>query len=447
MRGMGITMEGINNNEYLYHLALDIPWESVEGSYPSGTSEIASISEPVGQELKQPPLDGQKHLESFIKRRYGPNQTQRSALSAWTTLSQTVWDCRTNQIAQSRSYLDITPALDMNRPMWLSTKFWYTQTKVVRAWSQLIQSTITKTSSKRRGHEMVADDIDRLLRTTSEEFDPSIVGHDDKTPVYPGPTQSKWASSQFKRDDSNPVPLSKESNLPLNVSSFRYDLVDVTREIMAAIVIPGLHKELVEAYNASDLTRTRSRGNSILQAIKDTDRILATHTHFMLGPWIRDARLSAKKGRKSNARSPLNVTDHVRYQDYLELDARNQITWWSPIGQQPLADYAGKEWSGVVKGYYYPRWKLFVDRLVSAVKRGHQLDYKAYLEDSLKVESKWLKQTTCLGSTVGDGCSSRVNLAVLPIEDTVVVAQDLLFKWYPTAARLAAKADKAEGRK
>ncbi|KAI8602270.1 tim-barrel domain-containing protein, partial [Dissophora ornata] len=343
MRGMGVTMEGINNNEYMYQVVLDLPWES-------------------------PPLDGQKHLESYIKRRYGPNQTSSTVIEAWTTLSQTVWDCRTNQMAQSRSYLDITPALDMYRPGFLSTKFWYNQPKVINAWSQL-------------------------------------------------------------------------SELPLNVSSFRYDIVDVTREVMAAVVIPGLHKELVDAYKTKDLARTRSWGNMVLEAIKDTDRILATHSHFMLGPWIRDARISAKVTSASTSA----VTDMGRYADYLEHSARSQITWWAPMGQQGLADYASKEWSGLVKGYYYPRWQIFVDRLVTAVQNGSSLDYKAYLEDSLRVEEQWIQRQTCLGNTAGctsSGSGRRETFPLEPVEDTVLVAQDLWDRWNKVAARLAEKADK-----
>ncbi|KAI8359667.1 tim-barrel domain-containing protein [Mortierella sp. GBAus27b] len=358
MRGMGITMEGINNNEYLYQVVLDIPWES---------------------ELNQSPLNPQAHLESFIKRRYGPNQTSKAILDVWTTLSQTVWDCPTKQIAQSRSYLDLTPELDMERRYFLTRKFWYNQTKVVRAWGQFVRSASRK-----------VPDHGKLVKG----------------------------------------------------SSFRYDLVDLTREIMAAVVIPGLHAEIVAAYNAKDLARIRSTGKLILKAILDTDRILATHSHFMLGPWIRDARVSAKKG--SSSITPINPADHFRYQDYLELSARNQITWWSPKPQQGLADYGGKEWSPVVKEYYYPRWDFFVDQLTTAVRQGRPLDNTTYLEESGKRESRWVKQTTCIDAIAN--CSSNVTLALEPKGDTVAVAQDIWDRWNHIAAQLAKKADKAANR-
>ena len=44
-----------------------------------------------------------------------------------------------------------------------------------------------------------------------------------------------------------------------------------------------------------------------------------------------------------------------------EYGARNQITLWGPTGE--IMDYAGKQWSGLISDYYFPRWKLFFDYL------------------------------------------------------------------------------------
>ncbi|KAG0301505.1 hypothetical protein BGZ98_008286 [Dissophora globulifera] len=481
MRGMGITMEGINNNEYMYQVVLDIPWESVEATL-NLPSEIASPNNTTEtQPLDQLPLDGQKHLEAYLRRRYGPNQTSSAVIEAWTTLSQTVWDCRTNQMAQSRSYLDITPALDMYRSGFMSTKFWYNQSKVVKAWGQLVQSTETAASKTRRGHGMLQNSVQQVLRigmgqasldTSSQEAQ-----SEDLLASLPVDSRERKAAlsksfSERIRDaikntlgqmtdnrnrinaDDNPTsfatllkrsaaPALSEVDLPLNESSFRYDIVDVTREIMVAVVIPGLHKELVDAYKAKDLARTRSWGNLILESIKDTDRILATHTHFMLGPWINAARISAKIVQSTSP--TLNATINTTgYADYIEHSARNQITWWGPTGQQGLDDYASKEWSGLVKGYFYPRWQIFVDRLVTAVKDGHTLDYKAYLADSLKVQADWIRRQTCLGNDSSSNttdCQGKETFPVEPVEDTTLVAQDLWDRWNKVAARLAAAAD------
>ncbi|KAF9431751.1 hypothetical protein BGZ76_011737 [Entomortierella beljakovae] len=447
MRGMGITMEGINNNEYLYQVVLDIPWESVEATSPSNiTISPNTLS---GQELKQPALNPKDHLESFIKRRYGLQHVSDVVLSSWTTLSQTVWDCRTGQMAQSKAYLDITPALDMVRKGFLTTEFWYDQTKVVKAWSGFVSSTETEESKKRRGHGPIQNAFAEVIRAASGKKNP-----DGKSTVHERfasastqtfsekirdafqATVGPWARGSVvlnhnTRDSTLDTPQHNETDPPLSLSSFRYDLVDVTREVMTAIVLPGLQLELVDAYYAKDLERTRSWGNLILDAISDTDRILSTHTHFMLGPWIRDARLSAKVVNSSET----NSVDMEQYRNYLEHNARNQITWWGPVGQKGLADYASKEWGGLVSGFYYPRWKIFIDRLVSAVQNQQELDYKAYLADSVAVEATWINETSD---------DNNLTYPVEAVQDTVEVAQDLWDTWGRVALRLAEKAEKSK---
>ena len=54
---------------------------------------------------------------------------------------------------------------------------------------------------------------------------------------------------------------------------------------------------------------------------------------------------------KSWSSDPANIAN-------LELNARNILTLWGPTGQ--INDYAKKEWGGLVRDYYKPRWALFV---------------------------------------------------------------------------------------
>ncbi|KAF9968758.1 hypothetical protein BGZ70_008389 [Mortierella alpina] len=489
MRGMGITMEGINNNEYLYQLILDLPWQDAVVNNPSSTPNGSSL------QITQASLNGQQHLESFISRRYGPNQTSQAMLDVWTTLSQTVWDCRTQQMSQSKSLLDNTPAVDMRREGFMTNIFWYDQKKVVQAWGQFVQSTETEASRKRRGRRSaIQSSIEHVLRATGgypepETQVPSDCGdgqrklttsknrlwsslsklvqdalQDTVSQGYEANSVSSTATSStpLKRTIAKAVTVSPtilaanpptstlctKADLPLNVSSFRYDLVDVTREVLTAVVLPGLHAELIEAYKAKDVARTRSTGNMVLDTIRDIDRILSTHSHFMLGPWIRDARVSAKvissQSPKANAANKsYSETEMESYADYLENNARNQVTWWGPGGQQSLADYASKQWAGLVKEFYLPRWQIFVDRLVTAAEKRTTLDYKAYLQDVLAVESKWQKETTCLGGECQQTSGKASDkYPVEAVEDTALVAQDLWDRWGQAAMRLAQKASK-----
>ncbi|KAF9179079.1 hypothetical protein BGZ51_007261 [Haplosporangium sp. Z 767] len=478
MRGMGVTMEGINNNEYLYQLVLDIPWESVESTHPSTIQATPPPVDPTAPQLNQTAFDGAKHLISYIRRRYGPKQTTDAILKAWTTLSQTVWSCETGQMAQSKSILDFAPAIDMNRTVFMTNKFWYDHEKVVRAWTQLVQATDSEEWKKRRRHGVIQNSVEQTLRAAGGLPDlemsrghgqgvksegvtlPESFSNQIREAFRNTVEQEQWSKQdshvEAKELNSPMAPLLTKPSVPLSrslkasvskpnvlfkVSSFKHDLVDVTREVLAAIVLPGLHIELVEAYNDKDLKRTRSSGKLILEVISDMDRVLNTHTSFMLGPWIRDARAATLP--KNNAASAPGME---RYADYLEFNARNQVTWWGPMGDGSLEDYASKHWGGLVKGYYYRRWQIFVNRMVTAVKQGHSLDTEAYLQDLSRVESAWQNKTTCLSG----GCSSgaqekdenkimKEKFAVDPVEDTVEVVQDLWDRWGQMALRFAKK--------
>ncbi|KAF9918965.1 hypothetical protein FBU30_011221 [Linnemannia zychae] len=474
MRGMGITMEGINNNEYLYQLILDIPWESVEALYP--TVYPGSAATPGVYSLQQSVFNAQAHLENFIKRRYGPDQTTPAMLEAWTMLSQTVWDCKTGQMSQSKSIINSTPALNMARGGFMRSIFWYDQLKVVEAWKKLIESTETEDSSKRRRHHSVIQNsveavflaaIGRSTEIVQSSLSPSLSQSFSNwiKDAYQSTVGQLRSSVTRQKEDTNvfrdqisesvnkstadgvgathksPALLSK-IELPLNVSSFQYDLVDVTREVLVGIVLPGLHSELIDAYKAKNLKRTRAWGQHVLNLILDTDRLLSTHTHFMVGPWLRDARVSAKiVGNTPMVSGPVTMN---QYRDYLEYNARNQITWWGPNGQGSLADYASKEWGGLVKEFQYPRWQIFVDRLVTAVEKRSALDYKAFLADSLTKEAAWMEESTCLGACYEDPNGVQANTReatgkypVEAVEDTVLVAQDMLDRWGQVAMRLA----------
>ncbi|KAG0219035.1 hypothetical protein BGX33_005077 [Mortierella sp. NVP41] len=423
MRGMGITMEGIHNNEYLYQLILDIPWQSIEATYPA--LYPTPPAKPGAYLLKQQGLEGQTHLEE------------------------------TKQDSQSKTFLDNTPSLNMVKNGFMRTIMWYDQTKVVAAWKQLVESTETeKSKERRRRHSVIQDSIEAV-----------IMAANGRSSAISSTSSSMWTSfsdwikeafehtvgrmnSHGRRRDAverRATPnstLPSEDELPLNVSSFQYDLVDVTREVLVGVVLPGLHRELVDAYKAKDLDRTRACGELVLDAILDIDRLLSTHTHFMVGLWIYDARVSARVVTDSPTGS--GPTSMNRYRDYLEHSARNQITWWGPHGQGVLADYASKHWGGLVKEFHYPRWRIFVDHLVFAVEIGSAFDQTAYLADSLAKETSWVAETTCLGGCYADkslttardpGVTKKYPLE--PVEDTVLVAQDMVDRWGQIAMRLA----------
>ncbi len=153
--------------------------------------------------------------------------------------------------------------------------------------------------------------------------------------------------------------------------AYRYDLVDWTRQVLANSFIP-IYQDLVAIYKASS-NQTSSKcaikrqAKKLFALLTTLDAVLSTDENFRLSTWIAAARATVDvPGPEGEAIA-----------DFLEYEARNQVTLWGPAGQ--ISDYASKSWSGLVSTYYLPRWQMFVDYLL---KRRRAVTAKALSTNS-----------------------------------------------------------------
>lgn len=128
--------------------------------------------------------------------------------------------------------------------------------------------------------------------------------------------------------------------------AFRYDLVDVTRQALSDIA-QVQHWRMAAAFRKRDTAGFERESTKFLQILDDMDKLLSTRTEFMLGTWLSSARALGK-------------TKEDR--DWLEWNARTQITVWARGGDSAdLRDYANKEWSGLLRNFYRPRWARWIE--------------------------------------------------------------------------------------
>nr|KAG5689260.1 hypothetical protein BaRGS_006380 [Batillaria attramentaria] len=143
---------------------------------------------------------------------------------------------------------------------------------------------------------------------------------------------------------------------------FIYDLVDVTRNCLQ-VLSQSYYLDIMLAYNNSDLAALSTAGQKMVELLLDMDKLLASDRHFLLGNWLQDAVAWA--------------TDMAE-RWLLIYNARNQITLWGPDGE--IVDYASKQWAGVFKDYYAPRWKFFADWLGDLIKNKTKFDNYIFKE-------------------------------------------------------------------
>jgi len=125
------------------------------------------------------------------------------------------------------------------------------------------------------------------------------------------------------------------------------------------------------------------------------DHLLATDNYYLLGKWISDARALAGS----------NQTEA----DLYEFNARNQLTMWGPDGN--INDYARKSWNGLYGDYYYNRWSMFMQDVITAVASGKDFDQGAYNAKCKVFEKDWQNCHTTYPAT-GSGNTLEVAVAL-----------------------------------
>ncbi|KAH7912680.1 glycoside hydrolase family 89 protein [Hygrophoropsis aurantiaca] len=225
-----------------------------------------------------------------------------------------------------------------------------------------------------------------LVSTGIETIEPTMLFYDTNTTLVPALRMLLQARNQ--------------SPALINVPEYQHDLVDFTRQILANNFV-GLYNTLISAYQSLDATSqdVSAAGLPMMDLIADMDSILLTNENFLLARWIGAARNLAN--------------GNTTYANYLEYNARNQITLWGPQGQ--ISDYASKQWGGLVGTYYTSRWEAFIDYLVQSKQSGTAYNATFVAEKMLEIGLQWDSETWS-GSWGVSG-------------DSYGIAEKLLEKW------------------
>lgn len=261
LKGVGLTMEGIENNPVMYELVSELPWRDTRFSW-------------------------EKWLHGYVEARYG-NLHNKKVQQAWMLLAKSVYGAPARLTEQGchESVLCARPSLDAYQ---------------VSSWSEMEEF-------------YNPDDVIRAARLMVE------------------------ASREVKAN-----------------ANFRYDLVDITRQAIAEQA-RLVYDEVVAAYKAKDRTMFAHATNKFLDLLLQQDRLLSSMPDFMVGRWIKQARSLGANSSES---------------DHYEWNARVQITTWGnrdAAERGGLREYAHKEWSGVLRDFYYPRWKAYFDALAATL--------------------------------------------------------------------------------
>ena len=208
--------------------------------------------------------------------------------------------------------------------------------------------------------------------------------------------------------------------LPAGSSAFVYDLLDVARELMSKVA-GRFWKDAADAYQAGDLAGLQQSGRQLLALLGDLDAMLGSHKAFLLGPQLQRARRYAADSSSSSSSSEGKgddmETEQQQQQQQLESlyerNLRTQLTIWGTsiaAGDSEVSDYANKEWSGLISGFYLPRWQAWLGRLEQDLLSGRQYDPTAWRLEVLNMTYSWIELEDGV-SMAGEARGEPVTLA------------------------------------
>lgn len=158
--------------------------------------------------------------------------------------------------------------------------------------------------------------------------------------------------------------------------AYQRDLVDVTRQCLGNLGM-ALRDTMAEAYDRKDAAAFEKAAAAFMELGRDVDAFLAVRSEFMLGKWIQDARSWAADAEELS---------------YYEGNARTLITVWG--GNGDLIDYANRQWNGLLRDYYLPRWEMLIEAAHAALRSGRAFDPAA-------LAGQWRAHERRFAATVG----------------------------------------------
>ena len=275
MLGIGLTMEGIEQNPVIYDLMLENVWRDT-------------------------PVNLDVWLQDYTFRRYG--KQNKNAEKAWKILSRTVYaDTLTSGGAES--IITARPTFAANPGGTSNTRLPYDPKELVEAWKYMLA-----------------------------------------------------ASDELKSSDG-----------------FQFDLVDITRQVLANYA-SEVQKQIALDYKNKNIKAFREHSQYFLGLISDLDELLSTRKDFLLGNWLEDAK-----------RWGTNPDEKKLY----EKNARNLITLWGDKNCK-IHEYACKQWSGMLNGFYKIRWQKFFDKVESDLMHKKNFNQNQFDEEIKNWEWNWV---------------------------------------------------------
>jgi alpha-N-acetylglucosaminidase len=141
-----------------------------------------------------------------------------------------------------------------------------------------------------------------------------------------------------------------------STETYRYDLVDVARQVMAN-ESRRLLPLIKQAYDSKDKVPFAALTKEWLRDMQLQNDLLQTNRYFLLGRWLSFVPAWAYSPQELNR---------------LNYDARSILTTWGDrhASEFGLHEYGNRDWAGLTSDYYMPRWQMYFNSLSTSLATG-----------------------------------------------------------------------------
>lgn len=197
--------------------------------------------------------------------------------------------------------------------------------------------------------------------------------------------------------------------------AYLYDVADVGRQILSDYAM-SVHGDFMQAYTDKNPEKMAEASKKFIDIELAADKLVGTRPELSFERWQEDA---------------LKWATNDEEKKLYAFNATCLVTQWGADGDSRIFEYSWREWSGLLRDYYAPRWKQFHDFLIAQVK-----EKQPYSEDGLpQVYGRPALRSNEFFNKLADWelnwIHSDKQYAPFQRGDTVRIARDVLAQFEP----------------
>lgn len=131
---------------------------------------------------------------------------------------------------------------------------------------------------------------------------------------------------------------------------YLFDICDISRQVFSNKA-KEIYFDIMSSFRQGDKIKFEENISLFEDILLWTDRILSTRDELRFDTHIKEA---------------IENACCKEHEDIFRQNEVTLLTIWGPYENNELFDYAWKEWAGLIKDYYLPRWQMFFNELRSS---------------------------------------------------------------------------------